>query len=207
MVELLKAKDITLRKLENLFGLQLAEDEKFFFEWQEELPEITDLQKQLLDEVKAGYLNLRRASHVLEQTVNMAVLSPLLFIGKFYLEPFELRSEYSLEITTEDEGTKIQGNIDFLLLKEQLWLVGIESKKSYLSVEAGLDQILAYLMSNPVAEKPYYGMITTGGEFVFIKLVKSDRPRYALSDGFKIRDLGNDLYRVLRILKHLADGV
>ena len=77
MVELLKAQDITLRQLENLFGLQLAEDEKFFFEWQEELPEITDLQKQLLDEVKAGYLNLRRASHVLEQTVNMAVLSPL----------------------------------------------------------------------------------------------------------------------------------
>lgn len=207
MVELLKAKDITLRQLENLFGLQLAEDQKFFFEWQEELPEISDLQKQLLDEVKAGYLNLRRASHLLEQTVNMVVLSPLLFIGKFYQEPFELQSEYSLEIITEDEGTKIQGNIDFLLLKEQLWLVGIEAKKSYLSVEAGLDQILAYLMSNPVSEKPYYGMITTGGEFVFIKLVKSDRPRYALSDGFNIRDRGNDLYEVLRILKYLVELV
>ena len=207
MVEIVKAKDVTLRQLENLFGLQLAEDEKFFIEWQEELPEITDLQKQLLDEVKAGYLNLRRGSHLLEQTVNMAVLSPLLFIGKFYQFPFELQSEFSLEITTEDEGYKIQGNIDFLLLKEQLWLMGIEAKKSYLSVEAGLDQILAYLMSNPASEKPYYGMITTGGEFVFIKLVKSDRPRYALSDGFNLRDRGNDLYAVLRILKHLVEVV
>jgi hypothetical protein len=30
----------------------------FFREWQDDLPEITDLEKQALDRVKASYLNL-----------------------------------------------------------------------------------------------------------------------------------------------------
>ena len=58
MVQTIQAKDIDLRYLITNFGIQFVEDEKFFREWQDDLPEITDLEKQLLDKVKAGYLNL-----------------------------------------------------------------------------------------------------------------------------------------------------
>jgi hypothetical protein len=58
MVQTIQAKDIDLRYLITNFGIQFVEDEQFFREWQDYLPEITDLEKQLLDKVKAGYLNL-----------------------------------------------------------------------------------------------------------------------------------------------------
>ncbi|OKH57237.1 restriction endonuclease subunit R, partial [Scytonema sp. HK-05] len=37
-----------------------------------------------------------------------------------------------------------------------------------------------------------------------VKLVKGNPPRYALSKGFLMRNPGNDLYEVLRILKRLT---
>jgi hypothetical protein len=80
----------------------------------------------------------------------------------------------------------------------------IESKRASYSVEVGLAQILAYMLGNPNSEKPSYGMITTGGTFVFIKLVRAEIPRYALSDIFEVRNRGNALYDVLKILKHLS---
>jgi hypothetical protein len=204
MVQIIQAESITLRELITLYGLQLVEDENFFREWQEDLPELTDLEKQLLDQIKAGYINLRNYPPLLENTVNVAVLSPLLFVGQFYLPPFHIKLEKSVEIATEDGGVLIKGRIDFLLLNEQFWLTVIESKQVAYSVEAGLDQILAYMLATPHPQKPVFGMITSGGSFMFIKLVKQETPQYATSDIFDIRNRGNELYSVLRILKRLS---
>ena len=52
MTQTLAAKDIDIRYLIDNFGLQLAEDEDFCREFQEDLPEITELEKQLLDLLK-----------------------------------------------------------------------------------------------------------------------------------------------------------
>lgn len=81
MVANFPTKDITLKQLQTIFGLQLAENDNFFREWQDNLPEITDWQKQMLDRVKAGYFNLLYYPPLLEKPVNMAIVSPLLFIG------------------------------------------------------------------------------------------------------------------------------
>jgi hypothetical protein len=204
MVQIIQAETITLRELITLYGLQLVEDDQFFREWQDNLPELTDLEKQLLDQIKTGYINLRNYLPLLENTVNIAVLSPLLFIGKFYLPPFHIKLEKSVEIATEDAGTIIKGRIDFLLLNEQFWVTVIESKQVAYSVEAGLDQILAYMLATPHPEKPVFGMITSGGSFMFLKLVKGETPQYSTSDIFDIRNRGNELYSVLSILKHLS---
>jgi len=203
MVQTIQAEEVTLQQLITLYGLQLVEGE-FFREWQDELPEITDLEKQLLDQIKTGYLNLRNYPPLLENTVNTVILSPLLFVGKFYLPPFHIKLEKSVEIATEDKGTIIRGRIDFLLLKEQFWVTVIESKQVAYSVEAGLDQILAYMLATPHPQKPVFGMITSGGSFIFIKLVKGNPPQYATSDIFDIRNRGNELYSVLSILKRLG---
>jgi hypothetical protein len=204
MVQTLQAETITLQELIRLYGLQLVEDEQFFPEWQDNLPELTEEEKQLLDQVKAGYINLRNYPPLLENTVNTVVLSPLLFIGKFYLPPFHIKLEKSVEIETEDKGTIIKGRIDFLLLNEQFWVTVIESKQVAYSVEAGLDQILAYMLASPQSQQQVFGMITSGGSFMFIKLVQGNPPRYGTSDIFDIRNRGNELYQVLSILKCLS---
>jgi hypothetical protein len=207
MVQTIQAKDINLRYLIDNFGLQLVQDDQFFSEWQENLPEITDLDKQLLDKVKAGYFNLLNYPPLLEDVIRMAILDPLLFIGDFYLAPFYVKSEESVDIAVEDEETLVKGRIDTLVLKDQFWVMVIESKRASFSIEAGLSQILAYMLANPHPEKPSFGMITTGGSFIFIKLVKGETPQYATSDIFDIRNRGNELYSVLSILKKLSQLV
>ena len=204
MVQTIQAKNVTLEELKIIFALQIVRDDSFFREWQDDLPEITDFQKQQLDQIKAGYFNLLEYPPLLEKTISLSIVSPLLFTGEFYLQPFYIKPEKSVEISEENEGVIIKGSIDTLVLKEQLWLMVIESKRASFSIEAGLAQILAYMLANPNPDKPSYGMIATGGSFIFVKLVNGESPRYGTSNIFDIRNLGNELYDVLRILKRLT---
>ncbi|MBD2776218.1 restriction endonuclease subunit R [Iningainema tapete] len=202
MTNTIAAENITLEQLISLFGLELVETEDFFSEWQDNLPELTLQEKELLNQVKAGYINLRNYPPLLENTVNTVVLSPLLFIGKFYFPPFHIKLEKSVEVETEDNQTKVKGRIDVLLLNDKFSVTVIESKQVAYSVEAGLDQILAYMLAAP--SQQVYGMITSGGSFMFVKLVKSNPPMYGTSDIFDVRNRGNELHDVMRILKRLS---
>jgi hypothetical protein len=83
MVQIFQGKDITLAQLIDEFGLQLADDEHFFSEWQHDLPELSDLEKQSLNEVKAEYLHLSKYA-ILSPVVKMVMLSPLLRLAGFY---------------------------------------------------------------------------------------------------------------------------
>lgn len=58
MVETIQAQNIKLRDLIEKFGLQRTDDAQFFREWQDNLPELTDLERQALDEVKGDYIHL-----------------------------------------------------------------------------------------------------------------------------------------------------
>ena len=104
MVQTIQAKNVTLEELQTLFGLQLIRDDDFFREWQDELPEITDFQTRQLDQIKAGYFNLLEHPPLLEKTISLSIVSPLLFTGEFYLQPFYIKPEKSVEISEEDEG-------------------------------------------------------------------------------------------------------
>jgi len=63
------------------------------------------------------------------------------------------------------------------------------------------------MLANPDPEKPSFGMITTGGSFIFLKLVKGETLQYATSKVFELRNPDNELYDVLSILKHLTQLV
>ena len=204
MVQTISAKDITLNELERIFKLQLTEDEQFFREWQDDLPEITDIEKQQLDRVKASYLNLIKYPPLLENTVKMVVLAPVLDLAGFFLSPFHVKSEKSIEIAEEDEGVIIRGQMDVLVVREQLWFMVIEAKKAAFSIEVGLFQILAYMLATPHPQKPVFGMICTGSSFIFIKLVLGEISQYATSKIFELRNPGNDLYSALSVFKQLA---
>lgn len=136
MVETLQAKDVTLRDLMDNFKLQLVQDEQFFLEWQEDLPSLTKFEKDSLDRVREGYFNLITDPPLIEKTIQLAVLSPLFFLAGFYLPPFQIKAEKSIEITAEDEGTIVRGQIDILLIKEQFWVMAIESKRASFSTRS-----------------------------------------------------------------------
>jgi predicted type IV restriction endonuclease len=109
-----------------------------------------------------------------------------------------------LKLSVEDEGVIVKGNIDVLVLFEQLVVVVIESKQAAFSVEVGKPQILAYMLAIANFDKPTYGLITNGGSFIFVKLVKQETPKYAFSRLFYIFNPGNELYTVLSVLKQLG---
>ncbi|MEG4836679.1 type I restriction endonuclease [Microcoleus sp. B9-D4] len=203
MTQSIQAKTLTLLDVETKFNFQLCEDEQFFREWIDDLPEISDDKKRALDNVKAGYINSVKYA-MLEDTVKMVVLAPLLFLADFYLTPFHIEAEKSVELTIEDEDTIVRGSIDVLLLLKSFWVVAIEAKRSQYSVEAGLPQLLFYMLNDPSPEPVTFGLLTNGSSFRFIKMTKRDTPQYAVSKLFDIANPGNELYEVFRILKRLA---
>ncbi|MEG4572837.1 type I restriction endonuclease [Microcoleus sp. N3A4] len=206
MTQSIQAKTLTLHDVKTKFNFQLCEDEQFFREWMDDLPEITDEEKRYLDKVKAGYTN--SADHsMIEDTVKMVVLAPLLFLADLYLNPFHIEAEKSVELITVDEGILVRGSIDVLLLIESFWVVAIEAKRAQYSVEAGLPQLLFYMLNDPSPEQVTFGLLTNGSSFRFIKVTKRDIPQYAVSKLFDIANPRNELYEVFRILKRLSSMI
>ncbi|AVH67217.1 MULTISPECIES: type I restriction endonuclease [unclassified Nostoc] len=204
MVQFIQAQNVGLAYLEERFGLQLAEEEAFFIEWFDNLPEITDLEKQDLDRVKLHFLRLVKRPPLSEETVKLVVLSPLLNLAGFYDEPFYIRGEQSIEISAENEEEVIRGKIDILVIQEKLWLLVIESKRSSFSLLEAIPQALAYMLADPSQDKPTFGLVTNGSDFIFLKLAKQNQPRYAMSDQFTLLKRKNELYQVLSGLKNLS---
>lgn len=203
MVQTIPAQDITINDLKTKFNLQQTNERQFFREWQDNLPQVSESEKQLLERIKTNFLNLIEYLPMLENAVKMVVLSPLLDLAGFYQRPLRFSTEKQVEIVSEDEGTIIKGKIDVLVLQEQLWILVIEAKKAQFSLEPGIPQALAYMLDHPHPEKPIFRLVTNGSNFIFIKLIKQERSLYALSDEFTLRR-ANDLYIVLSILKQLG---
>jgi len=87
MAQSIQASELTLHEVKEKFNLQQVADERFFWEWQEDLPEPTDAEKQWLDQVKADFLYLTEYPRH-EEMVKMVVLSPLLSLAVFFALPF-----------------------------------------------------------------------------------------------------------------------
>lgn len=206
MSQTLAAKDINLRMLIDQFDLQKAASPDFFAEWRATLPALTPAEQQALDKIRAAFFNLLDYPPLSEKAIQLTILSPLLFLADFFLPPFHIKTEQSIAIQATDDDTVIRGQLDIVLIKDGLWALVIESKRADFSVEAGLAQLLAYMLSQVNGDRPGYGMITTGGSFLFVKVARSgrDRPQYATSDQFDLRRSQNELYDVFKILRHLA---
>jgi len=202
MTKTLQATDIDLAKLEELFAIAQSPDPEFFDEWCGDLPKLNELEQSTLDDLKADYLHLSKYS-LLEPLVKMVVLSPILKLAGFYRSPFYLKAEQVVNILSQDQDILIQGRIDVLVFKPPFWVVVIEAKRAAYSLEVGIPQALTYMMANPHPERPVFGLVTNGSEFIFLKLQLQGALKYAESDLFSIKR-GNDLYTVVTILKHLA---
>jgi hypothetical protein len=204
MVTTLQASRVDLETLTAEFQLKAVQVDGFFEEWRSDLPLVSEADRQFLDKVRSGFWNAIEHPPLLEKAIQIFVLGPLLLLADFQLPPFHMKVEKSVEITAQDSETIVRGQIDILVLREGFWVLVIESKESSFSIEVGLAQILSYMLAQPDRSRPTFGLIASGGSFVFLKLVRGEVNRYALSRVFEIRNPGNDLYEVLGILKRFA---
>jgi predicted type IV restriction endonuclease len=204
MVQSIAAKDVTLRELKQNFGLKLVEDPAFFSEWLDRLEVLSEEERHLLDRVKANFLELMEDPPMLENSVKMVVLAPLLDLAGFYHKPFRIETETSIDVDLEDEGLVIRGRIDVLVLKNRFWLLVIESKRSDFAVTRAIPQALSYMLGNPELAQPTFGMITNGNEFLFLKATRQPKAEYANSRLFSLVNPDNELYGVLQILQRLG---
>ncbi len=204
MIQTISAQEVTLRTLKQTLNLQSAPDLKFFSEWREGLGGLSEAEECYLDRVKTNFLDLLEDPPALENSVKMVVLAPLLDLAGFYRRPFRIKTEASIEINLEDEGTLIRGRIDVLVVSDFLWLVVIESKRSDFAVTRAIPQTLAYMLGNPEGNRPTFGLITNGTEFLFLKTSRTPTAQYATSRLFSLVNPTNELHEVLAILKHLS---
>ncbi|HAJ63850.1 MAG TPA: type I restriction endonuclease subunit R, partial [Cyanobacteria bacterium UBA8543] len=117
----------------------------------------------------------------------------------------KIRGEKFVKVEINNGDTVLEGFIDAVVVQNQFWVVVIEEKRFNVNVLQALPQTLAYMMANPNSEMPGFGMITTGDDYVFIKLNQQVR-QYTLSDKFTAisRDENNNLFRVLRVIKRIT---
>lgn len=204
MVQAIQASKIEeLGDLVDLFGLEKRLDPAFFSEWQGELPELTAAEKQSLDEMKNEYEYLSHYAN-LEPIVKMVVIAPLLKMAGFYRPPFRVKAEKQVELVTEDQGVMVRGQLDLLVMHDRFWAILIEAKRPLYSLDAALPQALFYMLGAPDPGKPVFGFVTNGSDFQFLKLVRQEKPLFALSGRFYMANTLEDLYQVLQILKKLG---
>jgi hypothetical protein len=194
----------TFRQVEEKLGLTLSNDRSFFTEWMEQSPEeLTETEQTRLNQIRANYLYQISDGILLEETIKMVVLSPLLELAGFYQAPYKFRAEVPVAIEAlGDQDEILRGRIDALVLQDRLWIVLIESKRTTFDLELALPQALAYMAANPQPEQALYGMVTNGSTYLFVKKLSN---QYAVSDLFSTRSqYRNTLGEVLKILRHLG---
>lgn len=183
-------------------GISLTSDAAFLTEWKEPLPTLTDAEKVRLEHLKQRYLYYADSGAIIEGTVNLILLSPFLETLGLLDSPYQVRSEKYVRFEIEDGDTQLDGLIDALVIRDNLWLIVIESKRYGFSVRQAILQTLGYMFGAP--NSPVFALITTGEDYLFIKLDR-DSGHYALSDKFTLSTAeGNELYSVAQILKQLV---
>jgi hypothetical protein len=193
----------TLKYLRQNFNLQRNEERHFFPEWYENLPQINDADKTFLDRVRSRYFYQLDEGALLESGVKMMIVGPLLDVAGFYDTPFKTRFEPYVTLQVETEEEILQGRIDALVLQNQFWVWVLEAKRTTFSLSLGIPQALAYMLCHPDPDKPTFGILTGGEDFIFIKLVRQQAPIYGLSRKFSIINEG-DLYEVLKIMRRMG---
>ena len=89
------ASSITLSNLRQTFGLRLDSSDRFFDEWLNNAPTLTEAELQGLDRLTRNYNYLSQEEAPLEEIVKLVVVSPLLDLAGFYQFPFLVKAEVS----------------------------------------------------------------------------------------------------------------
>ena len=196
---------ISLEQLTQKFPLVQANNDQFFPEWTENLPELTALEKQILDKYYQRYRRHRDRAELSEETVKLLLVFPLLELAGFYDEPFFVTAEAPVQIEIQDTHEILKGRIDTLIIQQEIWILIVESKRS-VALTVAIPQCLAYMLGNPQPAQPLYGLVTDGDLFMFVKLMHENTEIiYDFSEPFSLLVARrHKLYQILQILKNIS---
>ncbi|MEM9165021.1 MAG: type I restriction enzyme HsdR N-terminal domain-containing protein [Cyanobacteria bacterium P01_F01_bin.4] len=195
---------VNLNEVHQRFGLQLNSTTRFFTEWQQSLPALTQTETAALNRYRDRYLFYTAEGSISEGTVNIIMVSPLLELLGLCDPPHKILGERYVTLAIDNGETLLKGRIDVLILQENVWIVLIEAKHFGFSVMQALPQTLTYMMASPKSADPLFAMITTGEDFLFLKLQRQTS-EYALSHKFTLlSDESHNLHQAVRILKRLT---
>jgi hypothetical protein len=204
MVQAISKQIISLNQVHEKFGLRRTDSDRFFTEWWENLPELSGSEKGRLDQIKRRYDYQHSDNPLLEETIKMIVVSPLLDLAGFYEPPFRFRTETPVNFELDDGEELLQGRIDALVLQQRFWVLVVEAKHTKIEIEVGIPQMLTYMMGNPFPDQTVFGLVTNGVSFAFAKLLQQE---YDLSRVYSLLPRHNELYDVLQILKHIGSAI
>jgi predicted type IV restriction endonuclease len=204
------ASSLTLSNLRQTFGLSLNSSDRFFEEWLNNVPPLSQAELQGLDRLSRNYIYLSQEEPPLEEVVKLVVISPLLDLAGFYQFPFLVKAEFSTNIEVADEANAIaiQGRIDILVIQDSFWILVIESKPARLDVTAGIPQALTYLLSAPNLQSSCYGMVTNGREVLFLKCDRQQgQPQYTRSNTYRLLENTTERIQILQGLKQIGSYI
>jgi hypothetical protein len=183
--------------------LRPAPNPNFFSEWLGTLPDLSLPEIEVCDRLRTRYQYYQAEGAITESTVNLMMVAPILELLGLYDPPYIIKGEKHITLEIEDKDQILDGLIDVLVLQNRLWFILLETKRYGFSVMQALPQTLTYMMANPDDGDASYGLITTGEDYLFVKLNPQTR-EYDISNKFTLssrRD--NQLYTVIQILKRL----
>ena len=198
----------SLSKAHSTFQLQPTSNANFFPEWLGPFPDLSSREIEVCDRLRTRYQYYQAEGAITESTVNLIIIAPILELLGLYDPPHLIKGEKYIKFEIEDKDQILDGLIDILVMRDQLWLILLETKRYGFSVLQALPQTLTYMMSSvstasmdaPVS----YGLITTGEDYLFVKLDPQAR-EYDVSDKFTLSTRrGNQLHTVIQILHHLV---
>ena len=196
---------LAIADVEDKFQLLPCTAPTFFREWQDNLPELTEIEKSALDRLSVRFAAHRRRGILAEGAVDKLMISPLLDLVGFYEPEYEVRTEESVEFALESDEEVLRGRIDTLIVRDCFWILVIEVKRTIMASLA-MPQALSY-MCNLQHGIPSFGMITNGDEFIFLKAIAQPTPLYSASRSYSIffPTGSQDLVEVFRVLKKIKN--
>ncbi|NJO64806.1 MAG: type I restriction endonuclease subunit R [Richelia sp. RM2_1_2] len=198
----------SFKDLKRSFNLEQSKEPAFFSELSEELQELSQEEKAGVGKIKKRFDYHREDGFLLEGTVNLLVVSPLLELAGFLDEPYQIRSPFGVELVIDDTVETLRGFIDTLVVNNNLWILSLESKRSAIPVGVALPQLFAYMLAQPRQGNLTFGLATNGDEFIFLKLdFSAEQPLYGFSRAYSLLPVNHELDIVLKILKRLGNAV
>lgn len=196
---------LSVADVEDKFQLFPCTAPTFFREWQDNLPELNEIEKAALDRLLVRFAAHRRRGILAEGAVDKLMISPLLDLVRFYEPEYEVRTEESVEFALESDEEVLRGRIDTLIVRDCFWILVIEVKRTIMASLA-MPQALSY-MCNLQHGIPSFGMITNGDEFIFLKAIAQPTPLYSASRSYSIffPTGSQDLVEVFRVLKKIKN--
>ncbi len=195
----------SLNEVDRTFHLTRSNEATFFTEWFEPLPALTESDTEKLNFLKERYVYYAADNSISEGTLNFIIVAPLLEMVHLCDPPFKIKAEQAVKIELEDKEMILQGFIDALVVQNQFWVVVIEAKRYGFNASLAIPQTLAYMMANPQRQKPVFGIVTNGEDYLFVKL-NQEAKSYDFSDKLTLsKRMNEDFYQVLQVMKQIKN--